>query len=94
MPRLYLHVQEQTFRSDDRTRLRLGNRQREADRFLSSRALRAISLINQQLREGKLVRPQTDSVTVAFSDDANRLELFGLKEVLNWPYSAHVFCER
>jgi hypothetical protein len=65
-----------SIRSNDRTRLRLrlGNRKREAVRFLSSRALRAISPINLQLRKGKLVRRQTDSVMVAVCDDAN-LEL-------------------
>jgi hypothetical protein len=55
---------------------------------------------------GKGVRPQTNSVKVALSKEVNLLELYDLKrsygwnfygvkeilkEVLNRPYSAHVF---
>jgi hypothetical protein len=55
------------------------------------------------------VRPQTNSVKVALSTEINLSELYKLKrsyrwnfdglkeilkEVLNRPYSAHVFCQR
>jgi hypothetical protein len=57
-------------------RSQLGNRQREA---ISVAASRGRCVINQKLCEsvkGKLVLLQANSVRVALSNDANRLELF------------------
>jgi len=77
---------------------RLGNRQQEALSFRSSPAWLGQSITSCERKMGcafKQVSLWLCCVTmVVLCNEANRMELFGPKDVPSLPYSAHVFDQR
>jgi hypothetical protein len=83
-------------RTTDQMRLRLGSRQQEVHSFGSSQALIPFLAFLPPVVKGKFgcTVKKSPLRLCHTTKPICLLELFGPKEVLNQPYSAHVFCQR